>query len=111
MGYYYQVIVTNIDEMSPEEVWRFYNGRANVENVIKEGIMSYALDLNISHFYGTHIAHFKLEMLAYKLRNLFKELVLRQKDKRRVGKWIRQKIIMIAVKLIKIGRSFILKLQ
>src|SRR3990172_5415343 len=102
MGYYYQVIVTNIDEMSPEEVWRFYNGRANVENVIKEGIMSYALDLNISHF--------NLVMRAYNLMNLFKELVLRQKDKRRVGKWIRPKIIMIAVKLIKIGRSFILKL-
>jgi Transposase DDE domain. len=37
MGYSYQVIVTNIEEMSPEEIWRFYNGRANVENMIKEG--------------------------------------------------------------------------
>ena len=79
--------------------------------MIKEGIMSYALDLNISHFYGATISHFNLVMRAYNLMNLFKELVLRQKDKRRVGKWIRQKIIMIAVKLIKIGRSFILKLQ
>ncbi len=111
MGYRYQVIVINIDEMSPEEVWRFYNGGANVENVIKEGIMSYSLDVNISHFYGTNIAHFNIVMLAYKLMNLFKGLVLRQKDKRRVGKWIRKKIIMIAWKLIKIGRSFILKLQ
>ncbi len=41
MGYSYQVIVTNIEEMKPEEVWRFYNGRANVENMIKEGIMTY----------------------------------------------------------------------
>jgi hypothetical protein len=41
MGYSYQVIVTNIANMSPEEVWRFYNDRANVENVIKEGIFSY----------------------------------------------------------------------
>jgi hypothetical protein len=40
MGYSYQVIVTNIQWMSPEEVWRFYNGRANVENMIKEGILS-----------------------------------------------------------------------
>jgi IS4 transposase len=52
MGYSYQVIVTKIAEMSPEEVWRFYNGRANVENMIKEGILSYSLDVNISHFYG-----------------------------------------------------------
>ncbi|MDA2919056.1 hypothetical protein MYX76_06100 [Desulfobacterota bacterium AH_259_B03_O07] len=30
MGYSYQVIVTNIGDMSPEELWRFYNGRAAV---------------------------------------------------------------------------------
>jgi len=111
MGYSYQVIVTNIEEMSPEEVWRFYNGRANVENMIKEGIMSYSLDVNISHFYGANVAHFHLVMLAYNLMNLFKELVLGQKDKKRMGKWIRQKIFLIAGKLIKSGRRFILKLQ
>ena len=31
LGHSYQVIVTNIEEMSPEELWRFYNGRAAVE--------------------------------------------------------------------------------
>ncbi len=84
MGYSYQVIVTNIEEKSPEEVWRFYNGRANVENMIKEGIMSYSLDVNISHFYGANVAHFHLVMLAYNLMNLFKEHVLGQKDKKRI---------------------------
>jgi hypothetical protein len=91
MGYSYQVIVTNIEWMSPEEVWRFYNGRANVENMIKEGILSYSLDVNISHFYGANVAHFHLVMLAYNLMNLFKEVVLEQKDKKRMGKWIRQR--------------------
>ena len=67
--------------MKPEEVRRFYNGRANVENMIKEGIMSYSLDANISHFYGANVAHFDLVMLAYSLMNLFKEYVLGQKDK------------------------------
>jgi hypothetical protein len=51
--------------MLPEEVWRFYNGRVNVENMIKEGILSYSLDVNISHFYGANVAHFHLVMLAY----------------------------------------------
>ena len=87
MGYSYQVIVTNIEGMSPEEVWRFYNGRANVENMIKEGIRSYSLDVNISHFYGANVGHFHLVMLAYNLMNLFKELVLGQRDKKRMGKW------------------------
>ncbi|MGH9923238.1 MAG: IS1380 family transposase, partial [Nitrososphaerales archaeon] len=79
IGYNYQVIVTNIEDMSPEDVWRFYNGRANVENMIKEGILSYSLDVNISHFYGANVAHFHLVMLAYNLMNLFKELVLEQR--------------------------------
>jgi hypothetical protein len=111
MGYSYQVIVTNIQWMSPEEVWRFYNGRANVENMIKEGILSYSLDVNISHFYGANVAHFHLVMLAYNLMNLFKELVLEQREKRRMGKWIRQRFFLIAGRLIRSGRKFILKLQ
>ncbi len=111
MGYSYQVIVTNIEDMLPEEVWRFYNGRANVENMIKEGILSYSLDVNISHYYGANVAHFHLLMLAYNLMNLFKELVLGQKDKKRMGKWIRQRFLLIAGRLISSGRKFILKLQ
>jgi hypothetical protein len=35
-GYNYQVIVTSIEEWEPEEVWRFYNGRANGESMITE---------------------------------------------------------------------------
>ena len=50
-------------------------------------------------------------MLAYNLMNLFKELVLGQKRKKRMGKWIRQRFFLIAVKLIRGGRKFILKLQ
>ena len=111
MGYSYQVIVTNIENMSAEEVWRFYNGRANVENMIKEGILGYCLDVNVLHFYGANVAHFHLVMLAYNLMNLFKELVLGQRDKKRMGKWIRQRFFLIAGKLVRSGRRFILKLQ
>jgi hypothetical protein len=49
MGYSYQVIVTSIEWMSPEEVWRFYNGRANVENMIKEGIRDTVLLIRREH--------------------------------------------------------------
>jgi len=37
--------------------------------------------------------------------------VLGQKDKKRMGKWIRQRIFLIAGKLIKSSRKYILKLQ
>jgi hypothetical protein len=79
--------------------------------MIKEGILSYSLDVNISHFYGANVAHFHLVMLAYNLMNIFKELVLEQKDKKRMGKWIRQRFLLIAGRLVKGSRRFILKLQ
>jgi hypothetical protein len=50
-------------------------------------------------------------MLAYNLMNLFKELVLGQKDMKRMEKWIRQRFFLIAGKLTKSGGKFILKLQ
>ena len=37
--YDYQVIATN-SKGEALEVWRFYNKRANVENMVKEGIYS-----------------------------------------------------------------------
>jgi len=111
LGYCYQLVVTNIEWISPEEVWRFYNGRANLKNMIKESILSYSLDVNISHFYGANVAHFHLVMLAYNLMNLFKELVLGQRDKKRMSKWIRQRFFLIAGKLVRSGRKFILRLQ
>jgi len=79
--------------------------------MIKEGILSYSLDVNISHFYGANVAHFQLVMLAYNLMNIFKELVLGQEDKKRMGKWIRQRFFLIAGKLVSSGRRFILKLS
>jgi hypothetical protein len=50
-------------------------------------------------------------MLAYNLMNLFKELVLGQRDKKRMGKWIRQRFLSIAGRLVTSGRRLILKLQ
>ena len=49
-------------------------------------------------------------MLAYNLMNLFKELVLGQKDKKLIGKWTRQRFFLIAGKFIKRGRRIKSKL-
>ena len=109
-GYSYQVIVTNIEEWKPEEVWRFYNGRANLENMIKEGIMGYGLDVTVSHCYGANVAHFFLVMLAYNLMNWFKEAVLGQREIKRMAKWIRGRFFVIAGKLVRKGRRWVLNL-
>ena len=109
-GYSYQVVVTNIEEWSPEEVWRFYNQRACVENMIKEGMMGYGLDVAVSHYYGANVAHFFLVMLAYNLMNWFKEGVLGQREVKRMAKWIRERFFYIPGKLVKRGRKWVLNL-
>jgi hypothetical protein len=109
-GYGYQVIVSNIEGWEPEEVWRFYNQRACVENMIKEGMMGYGLDVAVSHHYGANVAHFFLVMLAYNLMNWFKEGVLGQKKVKRMAKWIRERFFYLPGKLVKRGRKQILNL-
>jgi len=109
-GYNYQVIVTNIKKWSPEEVWRFYNQRACVENMIKEGAIGYGLDVAVSHYYGANAAHFFLVMLAYNLMNWFKEGVLGQRKVKRMAKWIRERFFYIPGKLTKRGRKWVLNL-
>jgi len=109
-GYSYQVIVTNIEECSPEEIWHFYNQRACVENMIKEGMMGYGLDVAVSHCYGANAAHFFLVMLAYNLMNWFKEGVLGQRKVKRMAKWVRARFFYIPGKLITRGRKWMLNL-
>ncbi|MDI6839485.1 MAG: transposase [bacterium] len=98
--YNYQVIATNIEDMISEKVWRFYNGRANVENLIKEGIIGYGLDVTSSHCWGANTAHFFLVMLAYNLMKV-----------KKMAKWVRQRFLFIAGRLVKRSRGWILRLS
>ncbi len=110
-GYSYQVIVTNIRKEAPEEIWRFYNGRANVENMIKEAAMGFGLEASPSHCYGGNVAYFQISMLTYNLMNWFKELALGQKQKKAMIKWVRNHFFLIAGKLVATSRYVILKLS
>jgi hypothetical protein len=110
-GYSYQVIATNIKEEAPEEVWRFYNGRANVENMIKEAAMGFGMDVSPSHWYAGNMAFFYTGMLSYNLINWFKELVLEQKKNKAMLKRLRNNFFLIAGKLVRTGRTIILKLS
>jgi len=110
-GHTYQVIVTDIEGWAPEEVWRFYNDRANVENMVKEGMMGYGLDVVVSHRYGANMAHFYITMLTYNLMNWFKESVLGQKKVKRMAKWVRQHFLLIAGRLVSSGRKLMLRLS
>ena len=110
-GYGYQVIATNIREEKPREIWGFYNGRSNVENMIKETAMSFGMDESPSHWYAGNMTYFHIGMLAYNLMNWFKELALKQDKHKVMLKWLRNNLFFIAGKLVHSGGTFILKLS
>jgi Transposase DDE domain group 1 len=71
-GYLFQALVTSLPaSFSPLEVWRYYNGRADCENVIKELQSGFALGtLCLESFWATEAA-LSLAVLTYNLTVLF----------------------------------------
>ena len=74
-GYTVHAVVTNLS-LAPEEVWRFYNGRADCENRIKELKLDFAADgFCLRSFQGTE-AVLQLNGLLFNLLSAFKDEVL-----------------------------------
>ncbi len=71
-GYRFQALVTSLPASTlPLEVWRYYNGRADCENVIKELQSGFALPtLCLKSFWATEAA-LSLATLTYNLSVLF----------------------------------------
>jgi hypothetical protein len=71
-GYTFQALVTSLPTTeSPLAVWRYYNGRADCENVIKELQSGFALTtLCLQSFWATEAA-LSLATLTYNLTGLF----------------------------------------
>jgi hypothetical protein len=72
-GYQFQALVTSLPakQMSGVAVWRYYNGRADCENVIKELQQGFALpSLCLRSFWATEAA-LSLAALTYNLTVLF----------------------------------------
>jgi len=67
-GYRFQAFITNLPlTVSPLEVWRRYNGRADLENRIKELGDQFGIKrLCVASFWGTEALH-HLAILAYNL--------------------------------------------
>jgi hypothetical protein len=76
MGKYsYQVIVTNL-ALTPLNTWRFYNGRAAVELIIKELKGDYPLGKIPTKYFAANEAYFHVLLFSYNLINWFKRLCL-----------------------------------
>lgn len=107
-GYTYSAVFTNMDD-GPVEVWRFYNGRADVENRIKELRYDFGADgFCLDSFFGTEAA-LRLIAFLYNLVTLFKKTVMG--SLKPTLKTIRYAIIVTGAQLGSSGRRKILRLS
>lgn len=80
-GYTFHTVVTTLD-LSPADVWRFYNSRAECENRIKELKEDFgAGGFCLNSFYGTE-AVFRLICCLYNLMAEFRRDILRSPSQR-----------------------------
>jgi len=103
MGKYnYQVIVTNM-KLTPLHTWRFYNGRAAVELIIKELKGDYPLGKIPTKYFTANEAYFHTLLFSYNLINWFKRLGLPKEFQNMTLKTLRTRLLLIPGELIRSG--------
>ena len=110
MGKYsYQVVVTNM-KLTPLNTWRFYNGRAAVELIIKELKGDYPLGKIPTKYFAANEAYFHTLLFSYNLINWFKRLCLPTEFHNMTLKTLRARLLLIPGELIRPDNRPTLKL-
>jgi len=91
--YDYQVIVTSLDDYSPEQIWHEYNQRCNIENKIDELKTGLGFEQMSQHEMERNIAFMWLKILSYNLLNWFRLTILDDKTSHAEVPTIRRKIL------------------
>lgn len=105
----YQVIVTDLPLM-PLNLWKYYNGRAGVELIIKELKGSFPLAKIPSHHFAANEAYFHLLLFSYNLINWFKRLCLPKEFHNMTLTTLRSRLLLVPSELIAAGNKPTLKL-
>ena len=109
-GYTYSVFVTDMD-WDEEDIYRFYDKRADVENHIREGKYDFFIDhIATNHFYA-NAADLELKLLAMNQNILFTKSILKKDSSPPMASTVRRRWLLIPAKLITRGRKLILKLS
>lgn len=98
-GYAYTVHVTNAT-WRPVYVWRFYNDRSCLENIIKESQYDFGSNHVLSHAHGGNVTWLALSVMAYNITNWFREKVLQQRAHRKTARTLRRLLIEIPGRLV-----------
>ena len=110
MGKYsYQVLVTNM-KRTPLHTWRFYNGRAAVELIIKELKGDYPLGKIPTKHFAANQAYFHTLLFSYNLINWFKRLCLPKESQNMTLNTLRARLLLIPSELVRSKNRPTLKL-
>ena len=110
MGKYsYQVLVTNM-KLTPLNTWRFYNGRAAVELIIKELKGDYPLGKIPTKYFAANEPYFHTLLFSYNLINWFKWLCLPKEFHHMTLNTLRGRLLLIPGELIRPDNRPTLKL-
>lgn len=107
--YSYQVIVTNL-KLTPLNTWKFYNGRAAVELIIKELKGDYPLAKIPTKHFAANEAYFHILLFSYNLINWFKRLCLPKEVQKMTLNTLRSRLLLIPGVLVKTENRPTLKL-
>lgn len=103
--------VTNLlDAFSPKAIISTYQKRGTMENYIKETKNGFGFDKMNSHSYQVNEVKMMLSLLAYNLTNWLRTLCFPEGQKTMQIDTIRTRIIKVASKVVKSGRSLYFKL-
>ena len=105
----YQVMVTNM-QLKPINIWRFYNGRAGVELIIKELKNDYPVAKIPTKHFASNEAFFHILLFSYNVVNYFKRLCLPQEFQTMTLSSLRARLLLIPGELVHSGNRPVLKL-
>jgi hypothetical protein len=107
--YSYQVIATNLN-LTPLNTWKFYNGRAAVELIIKELKGDYPLAKIPTKYFAANESYFHILLFSYNLINWFKRLCLPKDVQNMTLNTLRSRLLLIPGVLVKSENRPTLKL-
>ncbi len=109
MVHMYTFIVTTMESV-PYQVIRFYCGRGNMENYIKEGKNGFDFSSVSSHSKTVNANRLQVHALAYNLFNWFRRLALFASMRRQRIDTIRLKLLKVAAKAVHSARYIVFEL-
>jgi hypothetical protein len=102
--------ITNLSEsFSPQAIVQSYQKRGTMENFIKEAKYGFGFAQMKSHVFQVNEARMMLSLLAYNFTNWLRTLTFPPKQKGLQIQTIRMRLIKVASKLVKSGRSLYFK--